>query len=110
MYVLVVRPIRATGAREITLTSAFFVLTQSFSSIVIMYIYWFLYNQRYSTIGFRLLGYDFKIFDLPGVLIISLGTSIILVLTLYLFMYKVKQGLALRAVTEDEQLAGKFRD
>ena len=105
LYLLIVRPIKATGAREITMTFAFFALAQVMSSIVNVYSYWFMLNQGHPTQGFSLVSYDFRYQDYPGVLIVILPLCTILVISLWVFLTKVKQGIAFRAVAEDEALA-----
>ena len=108
LYVVIVRPIKATGARELTVTFAFFVVAEMMASLVSMYSYWFLLSQRYPTEGFSLLSRDFKWGGYPGVLLVTLPICAVLVVALYLFLTKVKQGIAFRAVAEDESLASSL--
>jgi len=105
LYLLIVRPIKATGAREITMTFAFFALAQVMSSVVNVYSYWYMLRQGHPTQGFSLVSWDFKYQDYPGVLIVILPLCIILVASLWVFLTRVKQGIAFRAVAEDEALA-----
>jgi branched-chain amino acid transport system permease protein len=108
LYVAVVRPIKATGAREITLTFAFFALAQVMSSIVNIYSYWYLQTQRVPTAGFSLVNWDFTFEGYPGVLLVIIPICLVLVATLWLFLTKVKYGIAFRAVAEDETLAASL--
>jgi branched-chain amino acid transport system permease protein len=108
LYVAVVRPIKATGAREITLTFAFFALAQVMASLVNMYSYWYMLNQGYPASGFSLVSWDFKWEGYPGVFLITLPVCAILVTALWFFLRKVKQGIAFRAVAEDEVLASSL--
>jgi branched-chain amino acid transport system permease protein len=105
LYLLVVRPIKATGAREITLTFAFFVVAMIIGSLISIYSYWFLYSQDYPTAGFSVQRFDFSWLNYPGVLIVTPPTIVIIVALLYFFLTRVKYGIALRAVAEDEALA-----
>jgi branched-chain amino acid transport system permease protein len=108
LYVLVVRPIKATGAREITLTFAFLAIAEMIGSLVSIYSYWFLLSQSYPYSGFSLSARDFQWEGYPGVLIMTLSICVVLVVTLYVFLTKIKQGIAFRAVAEDETLASSL--
>jgi branched-chain amino acid transport system permease protein len=108
LYRFVVRPIKATGAREITLTFAFFALTQVIASLINIYSYWYLSVKRSPTGGFYFFSGDFEWQGYPGVLLVSVPTCIIIVAALWLFLARVKQGVAFRAVAEDETLASSL--
>ena len=108
LYLFIVRPIKATGAREITLTFAFFAIAQVIGSIVNIYAYWFFLSQGYFIEGFSVISEDFKWEGYPGVLVVALPICAILVAALYLFMTRMKQGIALRALAEDESLASSL--
>ena len=108
LYFLVVRPIKATGTREITLTFAFFAIAQIIGSLISIYSYWFLFNQGYPTAGFSVQGFDFTWSDYPGVFLVALPTCVVLVAVLYFFLTRVRYGIALRAVAEDEALASSL--
>jgi branched-chain amino acid transport system permease protein len=106
LYFVVVRPIKANGANIITLTFVFFAIAMIIGSLVDIFSYWFLYNQGYPTEGFWLASFDFTWKGYPGVFIVSLPLCALIVALLYLFLTKVKLGIAMRAVAEDESLAG----
>ncbi len=108
LYRFLVRPIKATGAREITLTFAFFALTQVFASLINIYSYWYLFAVGAPTSGFYFYGGDFEYLGYPGVFIASVPICLLIVAALWLFLTKVKQGIAFRAVAEDEQLASSL--
>jgi branched-chain amino acid transport system permease protein len=108
LYVLVVRPIKATGAHEITITFAFFAIAEMLASFVSIYSYWFLLTQSGPTEGFSLLGSDFQWEGYPGILLVTLPICAVLVVALYIFFTRVKQGIAFRAVAEDEPLASSL--
>jgi branched-subunit amino acid ABC-type transport system permease component len=108
LYFLVVRPIKATGAHEITITFAFFAIAEMLASLVSIYSYWFLFSQSAPTSGFSLMGSDFQWEGYPGVLLVTLPICVVLVVSLYLFFTKMKQGIAFRAVAEDEPLASSL--
>ena len=108
LYLFLVRPLRSTGAKEITLTFAFFVIAEIIGSLISIYSYWFLYSQNYPAAGFSVQGFDFSWNNYPGVFIVSSLMIIILVTSLYYFLTRVKYGIALRAVAEDEALASSL--
>ena len=108
LYIVVVRPIKATGARDITLTFAFFALAQVMASLVNIYSYWYLLSQGVQTAGFNLVNFDFRWEGYPGILVVILPVCLVLVGMLWLFLTKVKQGIAFRAVAEDETLAASL--
>jgi branched-chain amino acid transport system permease protein len=108
LYGFLVRPIKATGAREITLTFAFFVLAQIIASLINIFSYWYLFAKGAPTSGFYFYGGDFEWGGYPGVFIVSVPACLILVAVLWFFLTKVKQGVAFRAVAEDEQFASSL--
>ena len=108
LYFLVVRPIKATGAHEITVTFAFFVIAEMLASLVNIYSYWFLLSQSQQSAGFSLMGYDFEWGGYPGILLFTLPVCAVLVVALYVFFTKMKNGIAFRAVAEDEPLASSL--
>jgi branched-subunit amino acid ABC-type transport system permease component len=108
LYVLVVRPIKATGAHEITMTFAFFAIAEMLASLVSVYSYWFILSQEASAEGLSFLSKDFQWEGYPGILLVSLPICAVLVVTLYLFFTRVRQGIAFRAVAEDEPLASSL--
>jgi branched-chain amino acid transport system permease protein len=101
LYRFVVRPIKATGAREITLTFAFFALTQVIGSLINIYSYWYLFAMGSPTGGFYFYTGDFRWQGYPGVLLVAAPTCLLIVAGLWFFLAKVKQGVAFRAVAED---------
>jgi branched-chain amino acid transport system permease protein len=105
LYIGVVRPIKATGAREITLTFVFLALSQMMFSIVNIYSYWYVLSQGSPTAGFVLYSFDFNLGGYPGVLLVTLPVCALLIAVLWYFLTRMKQGIALRAVAEDEALA-----
>ena len=108
LYVGIVRPIKATGAREITLTFASLALAQLMFAVVNIYSYWYVRSQGAPTAGFQLSSFDFKLGGYPGVLIVGLPVCAVLIAALWFFLMRVKQGIALRAVAEDESLASSI--
>ncbi len=108
MYLFIVRPIKATGAREITLTFAFFAVAQVMSSMVNVYSYWYMLSQGHPTQGFNLVTWDFSYGGYPGILVVIFPICAALVVTLWFFLTKVKNGIAFRAVAEDEPLAASL--
>ena len=108
LYLFVVRPIKATGAREITLTFAFFALAEVIASILKIYSYWFATVRGTSINGFYFFTGDFTWQGYPGVLLVAFPLCLILVFCLYFFLTRTKQGIAFRAVAENETLSSSL--
>jgi branched-chain amino acid transport system permease protein len=108
IYFLIVRPIKAHGTNIITLTFVFFAIAEVVGSFVSIFSYWFLYSQHYPQNGFWLANYDFTWGGYPGIFIVTLPLCMVIVVALYIFLSRVKFGIALRAVAENEQLAAIF--
>jgi branched-subunit amino acid ABC-type transport system permease component len=105
LYLLVVRPIKTNGANVITLSFVFFAIAIVVGSMVNVFSYWFKYNQGFNAQGFNLTPFDFSWQGYPGVLVVSLPLCAVIVITLYLFFTRVRLGIAVRAVAENEPLA-----
>jgi branched-chain amino acid transport system permease protein len=107
IYLLVVRPIKRYGSREITLTFAFFSFALMIGSITNIYSYWLMFTGG-SGNGFMLGWMDFEVGGIPGVVYAAPTVAFTLILLLFLFLRYVKLGIAIRAVAEDEELSGTF--
>ena len=92
LYFLVARPIVRMGSREITLTIAFLAVALILETLVAVYSYWSLVDQRVPTAGFALRRYDFIWNGIPGVAIIAPLICASMVVSLYLFLRKSRYG------------------
>lgn len=108
LYFLVARPIVRMGSREITLTIASLAVALILETLVAVYSYWSLVDQRVPTAGFALKRYDFLWNDVPGVALVAPLICAFMVVSLYLFLRKSRFGIAIRATTEDEKLTAIF--
>jgi branched-chain amino acid transport system permease protein len=107
-YILIVRPIKRHGTREITLTFAFFSVSQVIGAFIAMFSFWVFVTLKFSTQGFMLKRFDFTWEDVPGVMLTAPTTCAVLVLLMYLFLTRFRFGIATRAVAEDESLAASL--
>jgi branched-subunit amino acid ABC-type transport system permease component len=106
LYLLVVRPLRQHGGyRDITLTIAFLGVTWVLRTLALIFSYWTNVAMRVSSRGFRVGGLDFALYEVPGAVVVGLIASVLLVAAMYLFLHRHKQGISIRAVSEDEGLA-----
>jgi branched-chain amino acid transport system permease protein len=105
IYLTIVRPIRNGGSGEIRLTFALFSLTFIIRSLLSIYSYWVLMSQGFRASGFMLRSYDFEFMGLPGIVIMAPLASLLLVSSLHLFLTKTKFGIAIKATSEDRELA-----
>ncbi len=108
LYVLVVRPIKAQGMREITLTFTFYIISQMISMVLAIFSYWLLVSMGVQSYGFLLRNYDFRVNGLPGIGFVAPVTVLLLVAALNVFLYVSKFGIAMRATAEDEFLASSL--
>jgi len=73
-----------------------------------MFSFWVFVTLKISTQGFMVKSSDFKWQDLPGVMLTAPLTCAALVLLLYIFLTRLRFGIATRAVAEDEPLAASL--
>jgi len=105
LYLLVVRPIQKAGSGGVTLTFAMFALSILLAAILAIYSFWVLMTYRFRTGGFLLKRYDFVLNGYQGILFAAPLICAVLVVSLHLFLTKVKFGIAIRATAEDPELA-----
>ena len=108
LYVCIVRPIKAQGMREITLTFTFYIMSHVISKVLAIFSYWLLVNKGVQSSGFMLRNYDFRVNGLPGIGYVAPVTVLLLVAALNVFLYVSKFGIAMRATAEDEFLAASL--
>ena len=108
LFVILVRPIRRHGTREITLTFAFFSVSQVIGAFIAMFSFWVFVTLKFSTQGFMVKSYDFVWQGVPGVMLTAPATCAVLVLLMYIFLKRFRLGIATRAVAEDEPLASSL--
>ena len=108
LYLLVVRPMQRIGVGGVMLAFAMFALSHVLSAILAIYSYWVMKAYRFRTGGFMLRGYDFRLSGYPGILFVAPLTCIVLVVSLYLFLTRVKFGIAMRAAAEDPELTASL--
>lgn len=105
IYMFVVRPIRRAGSGTIRLTFAMFALTFVIRSVLSIYSYWVTRTQGFRAIGFMLRSYDFEFMGLPGIAFMAPLASIALVTSLHIFLTRTRFGIAIKATSENPQLA-----
>lgn len=108
LYLGLVKPMKARGLREITLTFTFYIISQMISSVLAIFSYWLLVGQRISSAGFLLRAFDFSIEGVPGIGVTAPIVVLAVIILLSLFLYRSKFGIAMRATTEDEELAANL--
>ena len=108
LYMGLVKPMKARGLREITLTFTFYIISQMISSILAIFSYWLLVGRGIASAGFMLRAFDFSIEGVPGIGVTAPVVVLALIILLSLFLYRSKFGIAMRATTEDEELAANL--
>lgn len=107
-YRVIVVPIKKKRDDPIAITIAFYALSIVLETFVALYGYWMVRVKHETTRGFALKRYDFAAFDLPGVAIVTPIMCLTLVTLLFYVLTKTSFGLAIRAVSEKEDLAEVF--
>lgn len=105
LYLLVVRPIRRAGSGGIMLTFATLALSRVLATVLAIYSYWVLMTYRFRTGRFMLRGYDLSWMGYPVILFAAPLTGVVLVVSIHLFLTRVKFGIAMRATAEDPELS-----
>jgi branched-chain amino acid transport system permease protein len=90
------------------LAFAMFALSQVLSAILATYSYWVMKAYGFRTGDLMLKGYDFMLRGYLGILFVAPLTCIILVVSLHLFLTRVKFGIAMRAAAEDPELTSSL--
>jgi branched-chain amino acid transport system permease protein len=108
LYVGIVRPIKAQGMREITLTFTFYIMSHLISVTLAIFSYWLLVSRGVQSSGFMLRSYDFRFDGVSGISVVAPVTVLLLVAALNVFLYVSKFGVAMRATAEDEFLAASL--
>ncbi len=108
LYMGLVKPMKARGLREITLTFTFYIISQMISSVLGIFSYWLLVGRGIISAGFMLRAFDFSIEGVPGIGLTAPVVVLAVIVLLSLFLYRSKFGIAMRATTEDEELAASL--
>ena len=108
LYVFLVNPIKRRRDGNIAITIAFYALSIVIETVVGVYSYWIVTSRHETTRGFVLKQFDFTFLDIPGVAIMTPLASVCLVVILYVFLSRTRFGLAIRAVSENEDLSAVF--
>lgn len=107
-YVFLVNPIKRRRDGNIAITIAFYALSNVIETVVGVYSYWIVISRHETTRGFVLKKFDFTFLGIPGVAIMTPLASVCLVVVLYVFLSRTRFGLAIRAVSENEDLSAVF--
>jgi branched-chain amino acid transport system permease protein len=105
LYVIIVKPIKGRAFSEITLTFTFYIISQIISKGLAMFSFWLLVDNQIRSQGFNLYNYDYRVYGVQAIAVISPITVIFVVVLLQVFLKWSKQGIAMRATAEDETLA-----
>ena len=108
LYVGIVRPIKAQGMREITLTFTFYIMSHLISVSLAIFSFWLLVSRGVQSSGFMLRRYDFRVNGVSGIDVVAPVTVLLLVAALSVFLYVSKFGIAMRATAEEEFLAASL--
>lgn len=105
MYVLIINVLSNLGAGAIVMTIATLAIQIFLQASLWAFSYWLRsITGRYTT-GFLLKRTDFVLFDTPGIFYVSLGCSLIAIITLHWMLTRTRIGIAMRATSEDTELS-----
>ena len=105
LYLIIVKKIKERAFTDITLTFTFYIVSQIIVQCLAIFSYWILTSSRYQANGFVLISFDFRWNGIQGVGIIAPLTVLFLVVLLEGFLKYSKHGIAMKATSEDEDLA-----
>lgn len=105
IYLLVIGVLSRMGGGAIVLTISTLAIQIFLTSILYIYAFWLREKYRTYTMQFILKQQDFEVAGLPGIFTIALGTCIVTVIILHYFLTRTKMGVAMRATSEDTELA-----
>ncbi|MBD3171554.1 hypothetical protein GF326_03700 [Candidatus Bathyarchaeota archaeon] len=105
LYVIIVKPIKGRAFSEITLTFTFYIISQIISKGLAMFSFWLLVDNQIRSQGFNLYNYDYRVYGVQAIAVVSPITVACVVVLLQGFLKSSKHGIAMRATAEDETLA-----
>ena len=105
LYMFVIRTMIKLFAGEIVLTISTIAIGLFMKATIDVYTFWVREKWGQYTYGFLLKQFDFKFFSIPGIFFVSNIVCLIVVLSLFYTLKRTKIGVAMRAATEDLNLA-----
>ena len=105
VYVVVIKVLTRMGGGSIVLTIATLAIQIFLTSILLIYAFWVRTVFGTYTVGFLLKEVDFKLFDIPGIFYVSVSICVVAVIVLHYMLTRTKTGIAMRATSEDTELA-----
>lgn len=105
IYAAIVRPIKRHGGyQEVVLTFSSLAIATVLGGLSWVFSYWSA-RGRAPTQAYNLSGLDFYLNGKPGIVYVGLGTSIMVAVSMYVFLTRTRTGISLRATAENEGLA-----
>ena len=105
LYVAIVRPIKRHGGyQEVVLTFSSLAIATVMGGLSWVFSYWSA-RGRAPTQAYNLSGLDFYLNGRPGIVYVGSGTSIMVAVSMYIFLTRTRTGISLRATAENEGLA-----
>jgi branched-chain amino acid transport system permease protein len=108
LYLGIVKQLKKQGAKEITLTFMFYILSVIIASGLAMFSFWLLIGTHTLSSGFLLRNFDITVEGVPLIGYIAPAMALLLVIILNLFFRYSKFGIAMRATAEDEKLSSSL--
>ena len=105
IYKVVIEALQKMGGGAIVLTISTLAIQIGLTAIIQIYAYYLREKYHTYTMNFLLKEADFKFAGFPGIFIVSIGLSLASVVALRFLLNHTRMGIAMRATSEDPELA-----
>jgi branched-chain amino acid transport system permease protein len=105
IFKLVISTLSRIGSGTIVLTISTLAIQIFLSSILNIYAYYFIAFHSLIASGFILKEWDFSVGPVSGIFFVAIGISIVSVVLLHYLLTRTRLGIAMRATSEDPDLA-----
>jgi len=105
IFVLVFGVLSRMGGGTIVLTISTLAIQILLTAILYIYAYWLRDMYKTYSLGFLLKDFDFKIWGFQGIFPVSVMICVSTVILLHYMLTRTKTGIAMRATSEDPELA-----
>ena len=105
IYLLVIKVLSRMGGGAIVLTISTLAIQIFLTAALSIYAFWLRAKYKTYAMQFLLKMFDFEFAGMPGIFTVSLSICIVTVIVLHYMLTRTKTGVAMRATSEDPELA-----
>lgn len=105
LYITIINVLTKMGGGDVIKTISTLAIQIFISASLYIYAYWLRGIYHTYAFAFLLKQYDFNMGDIPGILLVSILFCTITVLMLHIYLTRTKGGVAMRATSENPELA-----